>query len=495
MTKVGYLRISSEEQADGLSPEVQRQGLLDAGAERIYEDLGVSGFKQVVRPGFEALLKALDADQVDLVIVNTYSRLSRNAKDSARLDDALLAVGAKVHDLNTGQIHEPAELTPELLALMARQESRQKSKRQRQTFEQMRSTGQSVSSKAPWGLRLPTRASIRRGDDPADAKERVVIRDPSTFDSARAVVDHYLKEGCSGAELLRFALREHGAPFKTVMGITKWLTSDLVIEHVLFAGELDQIQKIKKRHQNGWKRAEGKSENHPLRGLVICDECGRLMSSCNERKGMKCTDITCSNSKMTRLELIKWAACGALSSASKTAKSKLLDTVEKRTPSPAEQKLEKEIAGIKKLLNDVPSLSDTLQPQVDELEKRLKQEQQVDLSHWRLLSADWMDALEVWDWYQIPADLKPRVFRATINSIRCRDGRVVGVELKGGDDGVLPDKWPKVSNAGVAWGIQLDDDGKTKPAKLLEGKSPLSEHPEWEPLNWRGLLEFDSAAA
>ena len=52
-----------------------------------------------------------------------------------------------------------------------------------------------------------------------DAKERVVIQ-TLHLDSARAVVDHYLKEGCSGAELLRFAREEHGAPFKSVMGIT-----------------------------------------------------------------------------------------------------------------------------------------------------------------------------------------------------------------------------------------------------------------------------------
>ena len=69
-----------------------------------------------------------------------------------------------------------------------------------------------------------------------------------------------------------------------------------------------------------------------------------------------------------------------------------------------------------------------------------------------------MNGLDVWDWYQIPAELKPRVFRATITSIRCRDGKVVAVELKGGDDGVLPDKWP--SNAGFTWGIQFDDYGK-----------------------------------
>ena len=50
----------------------------------------------------------------------------------------------------------------------------------------------------------------------------------------------------------------------------------------------------------------------------------------------------------------------------------------------------------KKALNDAPGLTDILQPQAVELEKRLKQEQQVDLSHWRLLSAEWMDGLDVW---------------------------------------------------------------------------------------------------
>ena len=90
---------------------------------------------------------------------------------------------------------------------------------------------------------------------------------------------------------------------------------------------------------------------------------------------------------------------------------------------------------------------------------------------------------------------KTQGLQSNDNSIRCRDGKFVAVELKGGDDGVLPDKWPKVSNAGFTWGIQFDDCGKTKSAKLLEGKSPVSDHPEWEPVNWRGLLEFDFATA
>lgn len=147
--KVGYLRISSEDQAKGLSPEIQRQVLINAGAQHVFEDLGLSGYFGKRRPGFEALMEAVAAGQVGQVVWNTYSRLSRNAKDSARLDDALLAAGATVLDLGTGQTYEPQELTPELLA---RQESRQKSKRIRQTYQSFKDAGLSHSAKAPGEL-------------------------------------------------------------------------------------------------------------------------------------------------------------------------------------------------------------------------------------------------------------------------------------------------------------------------------------------------------
>ena len=96
----------------------------------------------------------------------------------------------------------------------------------------------------------------------------------------------------------------------------------------------------------------------------------------------------------------------------------------------------------------------------------------------------------------MPVDLKPRVFRSTINSIRCRDGRVVAVEIKGVENGVLPEKWTNISNfLGATYGITCDDKGNSKPTKLLEGVSPFLKDPGFEPVNWRGLLEFDFAAA
>lgn len=188
--KVGYLRISSDDQAEGLSPEIQRQALKNAGSQRIFEDLGLSGYSGRTRPGFEKLLAAIVAGEVSQVVCNTYSRLSRNAKDSARLDDALLAAGATVLDLGTGQTYEPKELTPELLALLARQESRAKSKRMNQTYRALKDAGLSVAFKAPFGVRIPTRSSKQRGDDPPEAEERVPIRDPETYPLARELVDH-----------------------------------------------------------------------------------------------------------------------------------------------------------------------------------------------------------------------------------------------------------------------------------------------------------------
>ena len=126
--KVGYLQISSEDQAEGLSPEIQRRALIAAGAEEIFEDLGLSGYSGRRRPGFEALMEAVIAGRVSQVICNTYSRLSRNAKDSARLDDALMAAEAisasgraetKYCLLSIGSMGTPERWLIDTLCLMA----------------------------------------------------------------------------------------------------------------------------------------------------------------------------------------------------------------------------------------------------------------------------------------------------------------------------------------------------------------------------------------
>lgn len=477
---VGYLRISSAEQVEGLSPETQRRALVRAGAVEIFEDLGISGFKDVRRAGFEALLEAINAGTVRTVVCNTYSRLSRNAKDSARLDDALLAAGAKVLDLGTGQHYEPADLTPELLALLARQESRSKSKRQHQAFNELRAAGKSVSPRAPWGLRLPTRASKLRGEDPTDAVERVITRDPVTFPLARRVVEHYLESGCEARSLLTWAQDNADCPFQASSSLRNWLDHPIVKEHVLRPGEAQQIASIKRRHTNGWRRG-AHGEPSPYRGLVVCARCGNPMAAANRRQAMRCALDRCSNGKQVRLELVTWAASYALCKASKIASERLLDALEEKEPSAESKALQGQVDALEAAIKAAPVLEASLRGQIDGLLRQQASLDSKDLSQWRTLEAEWLQDLRPDEWLWIPDDLKPRVYRLLLRSISVDDGRVIGVQLRDGTKGLLPDVWPLINNRGVNWG----------PIYLCK-KDPYTEvrKKNIELLNWRGLLEF-----
>lgn len=478
--RVGYLRISSEDQAEGLSPEIQRAALLAAGAEQIFEDLGRSGFKNITRAGFEDLLKAIEAGKVTQVITNTYSRLSRNAKDSARLDEALLAAGATVLDLGTGQEYEPAELTPELLALLARQESRAKSKRLKQTFQSFRDAGLSPSHRAPWGIRIPTRASKQRGDDPPDAVERVPIRDDSVYGKARAMVDHYLKTGCSHAELFRYCLA-NDIPLRSTNTICKWLRQPMVERLVLNAGEPAQIEKIAARHKNGFKRSEGRTESHWMRGLVLCDRCGKPMGSANKRQALKCMHQTCPNTKQVRTEMISWAISAALSKATETAPQKLIEVTKGRQATQQELDLQKQQKDIEQLLKKQPTLGAVLEPQVEAIEKQLRDLASVDLSFQQTMALDWLKDRSTVDWYLIPLALKPRIYRALIKSVSCDEGMPVKVILADGTLGEPPEDWLKITNnLGVIYGTQLLPDGTEKPAPLSDDTEDL--------LGWERLI-------
>jgi len=484
MRVVGYLRISSVEQVEGLSPETQRKALKEAGCVEIYEDLGVSGYKaNVRRRGFEELLDAIDRGTVKTVVVNTISRLSRNISDTARLNDALHAVGGTVYDLSTGLDQDPGELTPEILATLARQESRLKSRRQHQVFNEFRAAGKSCSSKAPWGLRLPTRASKLRRDDPPDAQERVIVRDPINFKLARELVQYYLRSSCSIADLLRWSI-DHGAPFTARSGLNHWLNHPLVKEHILFPGENQQIAAIKKRYTNGWKRGK-QGLPSPFRGLVVCNRCGKPMASANKRQALRCSLDRCGNNKQVRIELVKWAASYALCKASKIASKRLLDSLDTKAPSAEEQALQVQIDALEDAVRRVPDLEPLQRPVINNLIKQQSHLEAEEVSHWRTLSSEFLKDLLPMHWLLIPDDLMPRLFRMLLRAVLVDNGTVTAIEMLDGSKGELPDKWPLINNRGVNWmpafGISEGADERNVLDKIVNENIDV--------VNWRGLIE------
>ena len=91
MKAIGYVRVSTEKQADfGVSLEAQSEKVramaVVQGAElaEIIIDAGESA-KSLNRPGMARLLSLVDAGAVDIVIIAKLDRLTRSVKDLAEL--------------------------------------------------------------------------------------------------------------------------------------------------------------------------------------------------------------------------------------------------------------------------------------------------------------------------------------------------------------------------------------------------------------------------
>lgn len=106
MLTLAYCRVSTEEQAEeGFSIEGQADKLRaystlrDLGQVTIIADPGMSG-KNMLRPGLQQLLAAVEAGHVSHVIVWRLDRLSRNLSDLILLADKMGELGVALHSVS-----------------------------------------------------------------------------------------------------------------------------------------------------------------------------------------------------------------------------------------------------------------------------------------------------------------------------------------------------------------------------------------------------------
>lgn len=146
---VGYIRVSTEEQADSRAGlEAQRAAIL-AEAERrgwklveVIEDAGYSG-KKLKRPGIQAALDALQSRRADTLVVAKLDRLSRSLLDFASVMDratrerwALVAL-----DLGVDTTSPAGEAMANVLATFAQFERRLIGQRTREALAAKKAQG------------------------------------------------------------------------------------------------------------------------------------------------------------------------------------------------------------------------------------------------------------------------------------------------------------------------------------------------------------------
>jgi DNA invertase Pin-like site-specific DNA recombinase len=92
MMVVGYVRVSTSEQADSRAGLLAQRRAIEAEAERrgwdlvqIYADEGVSGKSMNGRPGLQEALQAVESGEAEALVVSKLDRLSRSLLDFASL--------------------------------------------------------------------------------------------------------------------------------------------------------------------------------------------------------------------------------------------------------------------------------------------------------------------------------------------------------------------------------------------------------------------------
>jgi DNA invertase Pin-like site-specific DNA recombinase len=150
--RLGYARVSKEEQADSLPAQVAR--LKAAGCDRIVEELESGRVDD--RPGLAEVILKVQAGCVKELVITRADRLGRNAAFA----DELLALcgiqGVKVTAIDGGIIESASPqgfMQARILTTMAEVESRMLSMRLRRQFEQYRAQGRHLRRRKPFGYR------------------------------------------------------------------------------------------------------------------------------------------------------------------------------------------------------------------------------------------------------------------------------------------------------------------------------------------------------
>lgn len=103
--KLGYARLSTVEQAQGLTLDQQVDRLKNAGAEKVFIDL-MSGLS-TSRPQYKKLLALVEKGEVESVFATRMDRLARSASEICRLVDLFTKDGAP----NLELLDDPADIS------------------------------------------------------------------------------------------------------------------------------------------------------------------------------------------------------------------------------------------------------------------------------------------------------------------------------------------------------------------------------------------------
>ena len=182
MKVVGYVRVSSAEQADSGAGLETQHSAIEAEASRrgwelvrVFEDAGASGKSTNGRPGLHEALRAVEGGQADALIVSKLDRLSRSTKDFAELMDRSQRRGWNLVALDVGvdTTTPQGEFFATVLAGMAQWERRIISQRTKDALAVKKAQGVKLGNPNLGKTPAPVRRRITRARARGDSYARI----------------------------------------------------------------------------------------------------------------------------------------------------------------------------------------------------------------------------------------------------------------------------------------------------------------------------------
>lgn len=291
-----YLRLSVDKRADEQGVTRQREDCLDliqrrgwtAGAEYIDNDTSASG--KVIRPGFVALLDAINEGRVRRVVAWNLDRIVRTTRDRLELVDACQRHGAVVA-LVRGTDLDPStpggRLHLAILQEVAQHELDTRHDRQTRAMRQRAEAGLPWTANRPFGYQRDGMTIVEAEADLLRAAYRAVAAGESMYGIAKAWneegVTTTFNNTWSAASVRQVlvnprygGLRAHNG---TIVGKAAW--PGVVDEAVWRAAE--RVMK-----------SPGRRKHHPvpgrrylLSGIALCGLCGDTLTSGLTRHGVR----------------------------------------------------------------------------------------------------------------------------------------------------------------------------------------------------------------
>ena len=316
MLSIGYARVSTDEQADSLAPQVKR--LQDAGCDQVLSD--VESGRNSDRDGLLEAMALVKAGKVAELVVTRVDRLGRDAAYADALLAQCEANNVTVRSLDGGQIETATPqgfLMARLQTSLAEMESRMLSLRIRRHFTVYRAEGRHLRRRKPFGyMNGPDHKLAPHPDQwPIALKILAELREVGSFSGTTKRLVEWCPWKPAAVSLQAWfvnpVIRGHvgyNLDRKSGKGWNQRWGEIRYDQHPALISEADwrELAELLQRPRNTFGGGQDTNTRHGLTGLLKCASCGHLLRRnssngvvwwrcrhrlCNARGGVKEADV------------------------------------------------------------------------------------------------------------------------------------------------------------------------------------------------------------